>query len=173
MKTSHALIELTNETSFSGAKFFIYCLFLIFLTYKSMAVNMSDSVPGFLMPGIQESSESTVIAKTSVEAKRNTSGSNTVYCNREDSDNIFCNKNNANLQRRGSINYNNDKNSDKTKMVDVSTSAKTSSNQSALQDQHTRDALQQQQNNLSLPIKPSKDVDVNVGQQQVQIKIKY
>ena len=147
---------------------------LIFCIHQSIAVNMSNFVPSFLQPGVKENSDSTAPAKPLGEVKSNTESTPNTYCNRDDSNNIFCNQNKSDIPNRQSINYNNDKNSDKTKVVDMtSTSAKTSSNQTALQDQHTRDALQQQQNNLSVPIKPSKNVDINVGQQQVQVKIKY
>jgi hypothetical protein len=143
---------------------------------KGIALKTSDIVPGFLMPEYKESSDSTIPVKPLIETNRNDNNADASwYCNRtkEGQNSVFCNKDTDNANNRESISYNNDKNSDKTSVVDISTTAKTSSDQSALQDQHTKEALQRQQNNLSVPIKPTKNVDVNVGQQQVQIKIKY
>ena len=157
-------------------KLYVYYLCLVFCIHKSIALSTSDFVPGFLMPGNKESSDSTLpVVKPLATAKRNTARSDTWYCNRMKNgpSSVFCNKNTDNLRSDKSIKYDNDKNSDKTRVVDISTTAKTSSNQSALQDQHTHDALQQQQNIIAVPIKPSKNMDINVGQQQVQIKYKY
>lgn len=149
-------------------------LLICLLSTNVVALGLADFVPGFMSSEPKESSDPNLPVKPLVEGKRNSSAGSTWYCNRTQNgpSNVFC-KNNASDTVSRVITYG-DGNGDKSKVVDISNqAAQTISNQTSLQDQSTKSELDKSKNNFSLPIQPSKDVNMNVGQNQVDFNIKY
>ncbi|MBP9723078.1 MAG: hypothetical protein KBD64_08005 [Gammaproteobacteria bacterium] len=150
-----------------------------------MALGLSDFIPDYLVPA-KESNESRALmgsapVKPLVETKRNSSATKSWYCNRNQNNagNVFCKKNDDN-QIVHSLTYNeSDASGDRTNIVDNAVADKnylgqdTSANQTTLQDKEVKDSLQKSQGGVFVPIQPSKDVNMNINQQQVQFNIKY
>lgn len=141
------------------------------------ALGIADFVPGFMAGDPTESSDPNLPIKPLVNTKRNSSSSQSWYCNRTHNDgersNIFC-KDNASDTTARVITYGNNDGGDKSKMVDITNrAAQTTANQSSLLDQPTKNELDKSKNNFSLPIQPSQNVNVHVGQSQVDFNIKY
>jgi hypothetical protein len=158
----------------------IHALVLSSMFSVSLALSMSDFVPGFLTG--KSNKESAVIdtqlpVRPLVEVKRNASGSDTWYCNRMQNtvSNIFCEKNRSS-QVVKQITYDGSKIADQSRMVDNSTTAnyaQPSANQSALQTQETKNLIQKYQDNFTVPVPTGKDVKMNINQQQIEFNIKY
>jgi hypothetical protein len=152
------------------------CFFYL-LIINTWALGLADFVPGFIEPKATESSDPNLPIKPLVNSKRNSSSGSggSWYCNRTQGDvsnNVFCN-NEVDTNGRV-ITYGNNANADKSKVVDITSNpAQTTANQSALLDQSTKNELDKSKNNFSLPIQPSKDVNMNVGQNQLDVTIKY
>lgn len=161
-------------------KLYYVIFFALFSINNSYTLGLADFVPGFLVPSdISESSgaDETLPVKPLVEAKRNSSQTNSWYCTRSQSNNVFCNKN-TNLAVAHVLTYESNPNADNNKVVDNSVSGTklnlgTNSNQNTLQDQQLKDALEKNQNNFSVPIQPSNDVKMKINAQQVQFNIQY
>lgn len=142
------------------------------------ALGVSDFVPGFMTSAPSESADPNLPIKPLVDSKRKTSASNTWYCNRAQGEghggnSVFC-KNHVNDTVARVITYGTNNNGDRSQVVDITNqAAQTSANQNALLDQSTKHELDKSKNNFSLPIQPSKNVNVNVGQSQVDFNIKY
>lgn len=152
---------------------------------SALALSLSDFIPDYLVPDKEsEESRTSMVAapvKPLVETKRNSSATKTWYCKRNQNNvgNVFCNKNDDNQIVR-SLTYNEgDASGDQTNMVDNAVANKnyrgqdTSANQQTLQNKEVKNSLQKSQGGLFVPIQPSKDVNMNVNQQQIQFNIKY
>lgn len=156
-----------------------FTIFILVTLYSSIgyALGLADFVPGFLSTHSSESSDNLPV-KPLVDTKRNASANKTWYCNRVQQNaaaNVFCNKNNGSATVKF-VDVNSGEDGDKTAIIDNSASgnyAQSSSNQGALQDQSTRNALAQRNGQFAVPIQPSKNVNLNVNQQQIQVQIKY
>lgn len=154
-------------------KLVVVAILFIALVGRAYTLALSDFVPNFLVPDKESSNNQPV--KPLIDLKRNASGPSW-YCNRmkNAANNIFCNKNDSSGAVAKIINDNGSR--DQTAVVDNSASgnyAQSNSNLAALQDQKTMDYNLRQPSNFSVPIQPTKDVNVNVGQQQIEINIKY
>jgi|GEM_PF-6297915 len=152
-------------------------LILCFWANNLCALGVADFVPGFMTSGPTESSDPTLPIKPLVTTKRNNNASRSWYCNRTQNDgksNVFCKGNEGGSAARV-ITYANSDHDDKTKVVDVTngTTVQSTANQTALLDQSTRNEIYKYNNNFSLPIQPSKNVNMNVGQNKVDFNIKY
>jgi len=153
-------------------KLLIFC----FWAYHVTALGVADFVPGFMTSGPTESSDTTLPIKPLVTTKRNNSASRSWYCNRTQNDgksNVFCKGNESDSASRV-ITYANSEHDDKTKVVDMTSgTVQSTANQTSLLDQTTRNEMYKYNNNFTLPIKPSKNVNMNVGQNKVDFNIKY
>lgn len=145
---------------------------------SACALGLADFVPGFITSGPTESADPNLPIKPLVNVKRNSGASGTWYCNRTQNggsgggNTVFC-KDNASDTVARAITYDNTT-GDKSQMVDITNqAAQTTANQTALIDQATKNEIDKSKNNFSLPIQPSKNVNVNVGQSQVDFNIKY
>lgn len=151
-------------------------LILCFWANSLCALGVADFVPGFMTSGPTESSDSTLPIKPLVITKRNNSASRSWYCNRTQNDgksNVFCKDSESSSTARV-ITYANGDHDDKTKVVDMTNgAAQSTANQTALLDQSTRNEIYKYNNNFSLPIQPSKNVNMNVGQNKLDVNIKY
>lgn len=153
------------------------------------ALGLADFVPGFLVPAnVSESSgaDDTLPVKPLVDAKRNSSETDSWYCahNKQQSvGNVFCNKNNSSAVAGRVLTYESSPQGDTNQVVDSSVvrageglkpvGPSTTSNQFTLQDQQLKNAFDKTQNNFSVPIQPSNDVKMNINQQQIQFNIQY
>jgi hypothetical protein len=143
------------------------------------ALGLADFVPGFMTSGPTESSDPTMPIKPLVTTKRNNSANhNSWYCNRTKEDgktNVFCKDNESGTAAARVITYSNSEHGDKSKVVDMSGSGtvQSTANQSALLDQSTKNEMYKYNNNFSVPIQPSKNVNMNVGQNKLDVNIKY
>ncbi|MCC2625472.1 MAG: hypothetical protein K0R14_1345 [Burkholderiales bacterium] len=155
-------------------KLLILCLWVSDIS----ALGLADFVPGFIASGPTESSDPNMPIKPLVTTKRNNSANhNSWYCNRTREDgksNVFCKDNESSTAARV-ITYSNSEHDDKSKVVDMSSggTVQSTANQSALLDQSTRNEMYKYNNNFSVPIQPSKNVNMNVGQNKLDVNIKY
>lgn len=160
------------------AKFTLNMLIPGFLVGHSYALGVADFVPGFMTAAPTENADPNLPVKPLVNSKRNASAGSSWYCNRAQNDSnggnsVFC-KGNASDTVARVITYESTDSADKSKVVDITNqAAQTTANQNALLDQSTKNELDKSKNNFSLPIQPSKNVNMNVGQNQVDFNIKY
>jgi spore maturation protein CgeB len=144
---------------------------------NSMGLGLADFVPSFLVPSQHKESDTAHLpVKPLIAVKRNASSSGSWYCNRlhNSVSNVFCNESNSSTVVK-KVTFDGTT-GDKTTVVDNSVAgnyAQSSANQSALQDQQTKNAIARNQPDFSVPIQTSKDVNMNVNQQQIEINIKY
>lgn len=100
-----------------------------------------------------------------------------LYCSLKNNDtSIFCgNKNNVNMKKNVMV-KSTDAVNDQINVVDNSVLTTYLSNgqtSDALEDKKTLEYKQNQFPNIGLPISPTNDVRVNVGQKEININIKY
>lgn len=157
---------------------FILIIF-IFAFANCFALQMSDYVPNFLLPSDGTTESVQIPVRALVDTKRNSSSSKSWYCvrNQDNVGNVFCNKTNTSDVVK-SLTYESSTVGDKTKVIDNTVTGNkigqnTSSNQATLQDQEVKNSLQKSQGGFMVPIAPSKDVNMNVNQQQIQFNINY
>ncbi len=164
---------MVNET----IKLLILCLWVSSIG----ALGLADFVPGFMTSAPTESSDPDMPIKPLVTTKRNNANNtnhNSWYCNRTREDgktNVFCKDNESGTAAARVTTYSNNEPNDKSKVVDMSNggTVQSTSNQSALLDQSTRNEMYKYNNNFSVPIQPSKNVNMNVGQNKLDVNIKY
>ncbi len=140
---------------------------------------MSDFMPSFLHPGNKESKNHNEPVKPLVDIKRNSSSTQkSWYCNRikDDVTNVFCNKTSSSeVVSSKNVVYESSPD-DRSVMIDNSAQndfAKPTVNSDAFQSPQAKSVIQNSQPNFSVPIQPSKNVNMNINQQQIQINIKY
>lgn len=156
-------------------EFSIKLVILGFLANSAGALGLADFVPGFITSGPTESSDPNLPIKPLVTTKRNNGAHGSWYCNRTQSkSNVFC-KDTESATAAHVITYDNSDHEDKSRVVDVvpDGTVQTTANQTALLDQSTRNEIYKYNNNFSLPIQPSKNVNMNVGQNKLDVNIKY
>ncbi len=140
------------------------------------ALGLADFAPNFITPGPTESSDPNLPIKPLVTTKRNNANNRSWYCNRTQGNgksNVFC-KNTESATSARVITYANEDGDDKSKVVDITSgAAQSTANQTALLDQSTRNEMYKYNNNFSVPIQPSKNINMNVGQNKVDFNIKY
>ena len=165
-------------------KFYFVMLLVLFKINNCYALGLADFVPGFLVPSnVNEAglADDTLPVKPLVDVKRNSSQTNSWYCARSQAggarSNVFCNKDSSSAVAQA-LTYESNPTADRNKVVDNSVTGSklnlnTSSNQSTLQDQQLKNAINKNQNNFLVPIQPSNDVKMKINAQQVQFNIQY
>jgi hypothetical protein len=153
---------------------YIKFITLCFLVTNTYALKLADFSSGFIASGTTESSDLTLPVKPLVTTKRDNSKHRSWYCNRTQSkSNVFCKENESGTAARV-ITYADGDGDDKSKVVDVSSgAAQSTANQSSLLDQSTKNEIYKYNNNFTLPIKPSENIDMDVGPNRVGVNIKY
>lgn len=147
----------------------LFTIFLFGVLLPAYSLGLADFVPGFLQPVPVANRDESSPVKPFVDNKRSTSD-NSWYCNRVQSNggsSVFCRDSSGEVVANSeSVIYSNAASTNTRQAVQPN------SNQYALQSQQTR-AVLSNSNNFSVPIQPSQDVNVSVGQQQVEVNIKY
>ncbi len=189
MHQQHVVVDLLFQYSIMLNRIILFN-FLIFILPVSFSLNLSELVPTYLFNGNNgpnSGADPNMPVKPLINPHRNTTKykDNTWYCNGEESseninvaNNIFCQKNTT-IDNRNVILESSNVNDIRGKVVDNSVGnagqvmVKSYSNQQTMQDQQVRNTINRAQNSFSVPLQPNDDVKLNIGQQQIQLNIKY
>lgn len=143
---------------------------MVVVTAWVHAVEISEYIPEFLKSEASADRNESVAIKPFVENKRAVRD-NSWYCRRVGGGgggSVFCKNNSSQPFGAGLV----EESSLPVKSTAVPSSVQPNSNQYTLQSQQTRNVINNT-NNFSVPIHPNDDVNITVGQQQLEFNMKY